>query len=591
MNNNRLPNQYDFIIVGAGSAGCLLANRLTRNSNNHVLLIEAGRRDTNPMIRMPIGFSRLMYDPKDTDVYFTEPEPHCNNRKIHTPRGRVLGGCSSINGMVYVRCQQEDYNEWANIPGCEGWSYDEVLSYFKRSENFSPEIDSPEKNASLKHHGTGGDLNVTYSRTNYPLGETYIQAAREAGFPYNKDFNGDSQEGVGYFQLNQKNGQRWSSARAFLSRDGGAAEQRPNLIIATQCKALRVLFHNKTRAVGVEYINAAGEKIQAAAMSEVILSAGTFATPQILELSGVGRSEVLEKNGIEPVKVMNGVGENLQDHYTVIVQHGVSGGETLSRDGQFPRVILSLFKYLFAKRGVLAHPAATIGAFLKGTQKDGSRDTRPAYQIHFAAGNGDWDEKGNMMPGKNPGVTSTACMLRPESRGSVHIQSADPQQWPAVRGNYLSTEEDCRRIVEAVKIQRRIYAAPSFQAVATEEEKPGVVYQSDEDILNYCRDNGMSVYHPVGTCKMGAVTDPAAVVDNRLKVHGLEALRIVDGSIFPNLLSGNTHAPIVMVAERAAEFILEDKHAAAQETFRGLPPKGVEVHDSSSGGGGKCPFR
>lgn len=589
MSNTRLPNQYDFVIVGAGSAGCVLANRLTRNSNNHVLLIESGKTDSNPMIHMPIGFSRLMYDPKDTDVYFTEAEPHCHNRKIHTPRGRVLGGCSSINGMVYVRGQKEDYNSWAQLPGCEGWSYDEVLSYFKRSENFSPEPDAPEKNPSTQHHGIGGDLHVTYSRTNYPLGETYIQAAREAGFPYNRDFNGDDQEGVGYFQLNQKQGQRWSSARAFLSAKGGAAEKRPNLTIVTQCKALKILFHNNKRAVGVEYITAAGEKIQAAAMSEVILSAGSFATPQLLELSGVGRRDVLEKHGIAVVKEMPGVGENLQDHYTIIVQHGVRGGETLSRDGQFPRVVLSLFKYIFGKRGVLAHPAATIGAFLKGTQKDGSRDTRPSYQIHFAAGNGDWDDKGNMIPGKNPGVTSTACMLHPESRGTVHIQSADPLQWPAVQGNYLSTEEDRRRIVEAVKIQRRIYAAPTFQKVATEEEKPGKQYQSDEDILNYCRDNGMSVYHPVGTCKMGAASDASAVVDHRLKVHGLEALRIVDASIFPQLLSGNTHAPVVMVAERAAEFILEDKQTAAQEAMRGLPPKGVD--HAASRGGGKCPFR
>jgi choline dehydrogenase len=580
-----LSNQYDFIIVGAGSAGCVLANRLSRNSNHKVLLVEAGKRDSNPLIHMPIGFSRLMYDAKDTDVYFTEPEPECHNRRVHAPRGRVLGGCSSINGMVYIRGQQADYDDWAAQPGCEGWSYQEVLPYFKQSENFAPEADAPEKNISPQYHGMGGDLNVTYSRVNYPLGETWIQAAREAGFPYCRDFNGEDQEGAGYFQLTMKDGKRWSSARAFLT---DKAALRPNLTILTECKVTKVLFHH-ARAVGIEYLTKSGEKLQAAAMSEVILCAGAFATPQLLELSGVGRRDVLEKHHIPLVKELNGVGENLQDHYTIIVQHGVNGGETLSRDGKFPRVILSLLKYVFGKRGVLAHPAATIGAFIKGTQKDGSRDTRPRYQIHFAAGNGDWDDKGNMQPGKNPGVTSTACMLQPESRGSVHIKSSDPVMWPAVQGNYLNTEEDRRRIVEAVKLQRRIYAASSFHKIATAEEKPGAQVETDEQILEYCREQGMSVYHPVGTCKMGAADDANAVVDQRLKVHGVEALRIADASIFPNITSGNTHAPVVMVAERAAEFAIEDKLRAAQAAFAGLPPKGIDTTQGS--GGGKCPFR
>jgi len=580
-----LSNQYDFIIVGAGSAGCVLANRLSRNSNHKVLLVEAGKRDSNPLIHMPIGFSRLMYDAKETDVYFTEPEPECDNRRVHTPRGRVLGGCSSINGMVYIRGQQADYDDWAALPGCEHWSFKDVLPYFKQSENFEPEQDAPEKNIAMQYHGTGGDLNVTYSRINYPLGATYVQAAREAGFPYCRDFNGDDQEGVGYFQLTMKDGKRWSSARAFLT---DKAALRPNLTILTESKVTKILFHH-ARAVGIEYLTKSGEKQQAAAMSEVILSAGTFATPQLLELSGVGRREVLDKHNIPLVKELNGVGENLQDHYTIIVQHGVNGGETLSRDGQFPHIIASVFKYVFGKRGVLAHPAATIGAFVKGTQKDGSRDTRPEYQIHFAAGNGDLDDKGNMTPGKNPGVTSTACVLHPRSRGSVHIQGSDPTQWPAVQCNYLSTEEDRRRIVEAVKLQRCIYAAPSFGKVATEEEKPGKHVQTDEQILTYCRSQGMSVYHPVGTCKMGAADDANAVVDHRLKVHGVEALRIADASIFPNMLSGNTHAPVVMVAERAAEFAIEDKQRAAHEAFAGLPPKGIDV--AAGGSGGKCPFR
>lgn len=434
-------------------------------------------------------------------------------------------------------------------------------------------------------HGKGGDLNVTYSRTNYPLGETYVEAAKAAGYPYNADFNGEKQEGVGYFQINQKGGQRWSSAKAFLTE----AAQRSNLTIATQSKVMKILFHNNARAVGVEYLNTKGEVIQAAAMHEVIVCAGAFASPQLLELSGIGRRDILEKNGIDLVKELPGVGENLQDHFTIMVQHGVKGGPTLNRDGRFPWIILSLLKYLFAKRGVLAHPAATIGAFLRGTQKNGGADTRPTYQIHFAAGNGAFDEKGNMVPGKFPGVTSTACMLRPESRGWVHIKSADPLQWPAVQYHYLSTEEDRRRSIEAIKIQRRIYASSVFQSAATEEQLPGAHVQTDEQILEYCRSNGHSVYHPVGTCKMGAATDASAVVDRHLKVHGLEALRVVDASIFPNLTSGNTHAPVLMAAERAAEWILEDKRLAERDKFQGLPPKGVTPAVGAASGG-KCPF-
>lgn len=316
-------------------------------------------------------------------------------------------------------------------------------------------------------------------------------------------------------------------------------------------------------------------------MQEVILSAGALNSPALLELSGIGRRDVLEANGIEVKHELPGVGENLQDHYHVQVQHGVKNPPTISEDGQFPRVVMSLFKYLFGKTGVLAFPAANIGAFFRG-----EGETRPTFQIHFTPGAGDMDDKGNMVPSAEPGVNSTVCVLRPKSRGHVHIRSSDPKAPPKILYNYLTHEDDCRRIVEGIKWQRKIYAAAPFAEIATKELLPGAQVQTDEQILQYAREKGGSVYHPVGTCKMGSADDPLAVVDNELKVHGLHALRVVDASIFPNLISGNTHAPTVAVAERAADMILADREKNRADAFAGLPPKGID----STAGAGKCPF-
>ncbi len=517
---------YDYVIVGAGSAGCVLANRLTGDPPISVLLLEAGGPDNKQEISIPAAFSKLFKTPYDW-AYFTEEQPHLNKRKLYWPRGKTLGGSSSINAMVYIRGNRRDYDEWHEL-GNEGWSFTDVLPYFKKAEN-------QERGASAEH-GVGGPLNVADLRTVNPLSRAFVEAGVEIGLPRNNDFNGPEQEGVGLYQVTQKQGVRFSAATAYLK----PAQKRSNLTVQTNAHVTGLLME-KTRVLGVTYVRD-GKTEQVRVNKEVLLCGGTINSPQVLLLSGIGPADHLKSLGISVNVDLPGVGQNLQDHLAIGVAYACTQPISLAS----AESIGNLLNYLLFKKGPLTSNVAEAGGFVK-TQPD---LRTPDLQLHF--GPVYFRDHGLTKP-EGHGFTLGLTPLHPQSKGSIMLHSSDPFAPPAIQANYLASEADMQVMVEGVKLARRLAQTKAFAPFRGAEDQSGSQAQSDEAIAEYIRNTVETLYHPVGTCKMG--NDAHAVVDAQLRVRGIEGLRVVDASIIPTIVSGNTNAPTIMIAEKAADLI------------------------------------
>jgi len=563
-----MSTTFDYIIIGAGTAGCLLANRLSADASRRVLLIEAGRRDDYHWIHIPVGYLYCIGNPRTDWLFNTEPDAGLNGRSLRYPRGKTLGGCSSINGMIYMRGQSRDYDAWAKLTGDDAWTWDQSLPYFKLHEDhykgataahgargIEPELmrkDADPYRQVLRHRNAGGEWRVEKQRLRWDVLDAFSQAAQQAGIPASDDFNQGNNEGVGYFEVNQKEGWRWNTAKAFLRP---TCYGRPNFEMWTSAQVTRLLLARQAdgsqRCTGVEVWDG-HTRVMATASCEVILSAGSIGSPQILQLSGIGPAPLLQQHGIAVALDAPGVGANLQDHLQIRSVFKVQGVKTLNTQANslWGKAMIGL-EYAFKRTGPMSMAPSQLGAFTR------SDPAQPYPNIEYHVQPLSLDAFGEPLHSFNA-ITASVCNLNPTSRGTVQIKSPQFDAAPAIAPNYLSTEADRQVAADSLRVTRRIVAQPALAKYQPQEFKPGVQYQTDAELAKLAGDIATTIFHPVGTTKMGMANDPFAVVDSRLRVRGVAGLRVVDAGVMPLITSGNTNSPTLMIAEKAAQWIVQD---------------------------------